>query len=482
MVRISQCLAALPVVLLAGCAVGPDFKRPDPPIVSAFTADALASMEDQKLVANADVPEAWWRLFGSPELDALIAEATRANPDLKAAQAALKVATENMLAQGGVFLPGVQGGFDASKNKDATASLAPTAASGAPSYSLVAAHVSVSYMLDVFGGNRRQTEAAAAQAEAQRFQTEGAYITLTTNVAAAAVQEAALRGQIEATEHMIAAESDILEVLRHQSSLGEIAEGDVIAEEAALAQVRAALPPLQQKLAQQRAALAVLLGHLPNDEPTATFDLASLRLPDTLPVSVPARLVDRRPDVRAAEANLHSATAQVGVAVANMLPSITLTANAGSTVTAANALFAPGTGLWSLAGGLTQPIFQGGMLLHKKRAASAAAEQAAAQYRSTVLTAFQNVCDALHALEFDARTLREAETAARAATQSLEIARHQLDLGQVSGLALLNAQRTYEQATAGAIQARAARYSDVIGLFQALGGGWVDSGDVGQVR
>ena len=438
-------VAAAALLLLEGCAVGPDFKRPGPPAAAAFTADVLPERGDQKIVAGADIPAAWWHAFGSPELDALMTEALRANPDLQAAQAALRAAQETLRAQQGVFFPTVQGGFDASRNRDAVGSLSPATASAAPVYSLQSAHLNVTFALDVFGGNRRQTEVIAAQAEQQRYQTEGTYLTLTTNVAAAAVQEVSLRGQIAATERIIASETEALGVLRRQSELGQVAGADVVAEEAALAQTRAALPPLQQKLAQQRAGLAVLVGRFPSDEPAARFDFASLHLPEQLPLSLPAKLVDQRPDVRAAEANLHAATAAIGVATANMLPSITLTANAGSTLTAADALFAPGTIFWNLASELTQPIIEGGALLHKKRTAVAAAEQAAGQYRSAVLTAFQNVGDALHALEFDASTLREAETAEHAAVESLDITRRQLDLGQVNGLALLNAERTYQQ-------------------------------------
>jgi NodT family efflux transporter outer membrane factor (OMF) lipoprotein len=459
-------------LLLTGCAVGPNFSRPQAPTAARYTADPLTEPADQKIEMGANLPPDWWRLFNSPELNAIMAEALKANPDIKAADAALRAAEENLRAQDGVFLPNVQAGFDASRNRDATGSLAPLTATGSPVYSLVSAHLSVTYMLDVFGGNRRQTESVAAQAEVQRYQTRGVYLTLTTNVAENVIEEASLRGQIAATEKIIAGENDALAVMRQQSTLGQIAEADVIAEEATLAQTRATLPPLQQKLAQHRAALAVLLGRLPSDPPAATFDLAALHLPEELPVTLPGQLVDQRPDVRAAEANLHAATAQIGVATANMLPNITLSAYGGSIAGNAGSLFVPGTNLWNLASGVTQPIFEGGALLHKKHAAVALTEQAAEQYRHTVLAAFQDVGDALGALQSDANLLSEADAAERAATESLNIADHELDLGQISGLALLDAERTHQQAVLTSIQARAARYSDAVALFQALGGAW----------
>src|SRR5260370_13754939 len=323
----------------------------------------------------------------------------------------------------------------------------PASASGNPYYRLYTGQLTVSYMPDVFGGTRRQVESLVATAEFQRFQLEATYLTLPSNVVAAAVQEASLRGQIAATDEMIKIETAALGILRKQLELGQVAGADVAAVEATLAQVQTTWPPLQQKLAVQRDLLTALIGRFPSQEPAEKFDLASLQLPQEPPVSLPSKLVDQRPDVRSAAARLHSASALIGVAVAAMLPQFMLTAGAG---TASNLIsqfiMPPGTAFWTLAGSVTQTIFDAGTLLHKKRAADAAFDEAAAMYRSTVIAAFQNVADTLHALQSDAETLKAAFAAERAAAKSLEITRRQLQLGAVHHLALPTAGNPYQRA------------------------------------
>jgi NodT family efflux transporter outer membrane factor (OMF) lipoprotein len=258
--------------------------------------------------------------------------------------------------------------------------------------------------------------------------------------------------------------------MRRELEIGAIAEADVYSQDAVLAQLEGTLPPLNKQLRQARDQLAVLTGHLPADFKPTRLELDQLILPAELPLGVPSQLVERRPDIRAAEAELHAATAQVGVAIANMLPQITITGDIGSTATLLADLFKPGTGFWSIGANATQTLFAGGTLIHRKRAAEAAADEAAAQYRSTVLTAFQNVADALHALETDADSLGAASRAEEAARKSLNVARRQLDLGSVNYLALVNSEQTYQQATISLAQARANRYADTAALFQALGG------------
>jgi NodT family efflux transporter outer membrane factor (OMF) lipoprotein len=285
-----------------------------------------------------------------------------------------------------------------------------------------------------------------------------------------AIQESGLRAEIAATERVVALEREALSVLRRELELGAIAEGDVFAQEALLAQLEATLPPLHRQLQSSRDLLAVLTGHLPADFKPVRFELDQLLLPTDLPLGVPSRLVERRPDVRAAEAQLHAATAQVGVAIASLLPQVTITGSIGSSATAMGDLFKPGTGFWSLGASLSQTLFEGGTLIHRKRAADAALDQAGALYRSAVLTAFQNVADALHALDTDADALGAAARAESAAQKSLDVARHQLELGSVSYLALVNAEQTYQQALVSLTQARANRYVDTAALFQALGG------------
>jgi NodT family efflux transporter outer membrane factor (OMF) lipoprotein len=475
------CWTALAVSACVGlCAcVGPNFHRPTPPKTDRYTAEALpretasapgAGGAAQRFLAGQDVPRDWWTRFESPELNALVTEALHANPNVQAAQAALRQAMENTAAQRGAFFPTVQAGFSASRQLNAVGVLSPNLASGTALYNLYTPQVTVSYVPDLFGANRRAVESLAAQAEASRFQLDATYLTLTANVVTAAIQEASLRAQIVATARMIALEREALSVLRREFELGAVAEGDVFAQDAALAQLEATLPPLNRQLQQTRDLLAVLTGHLPADFTPPRLELDQLALPTDLPLGVPSQLVERRPDVRAAEAQLHAATAQVGVAIANFLPQVTLTGNAGSSATAMSDLFKAGTRFWFAGASLSQTLFEGGTLLHRKRAADAALDQAGAQYRAAVLTAFQNVADALHALDSDADSLNAASRAEAAANKSLAVARRQLELGSVSYLALVSAEQTYQQAVMSLTLARANRYADTAALFQALGG------------
>jgi len=481
--RSSRALAIATTALLgSACAVGPDFERPAAPDVSGYTSAPLASQtaasdiaggESQRFVQALDIPGQWWTLYHSQALNTLIEEALKHNPTLPAVEAALRQAWENVYAEQSAFFPTVALSLSPSYNKTATGALSVASSSGSPFYSLYTASVAVSYVPDVFGGTRRQVESLMSTAEFQRYQLEAAYLTLTSNVVAAAVQEASLRGQIAATEEIIKIQTDSLDILRKQFELGQVAGADVAAVEATLAQAQATLPPLQKQLAVQRDLLTALIGRLPSQEPSEKFDLASLQLPRELPVSLPSQLVEQRPDVRSAEAQLRAASASIGVAVAAILPTFTLTPSAGLASNQFDQMFmTPGTAFWTLVGTATQTIFDAGALLHKKRAADAAFDQAAAMYRSTVITAFQNVADSLHALQSDAETLKAAYAAERAAFKSLEIARRQLQLGAIGYLGLLTAENTYNTALLALVQAQAARYADTAALFQALGGGW----------
>lgn len=485
------CLLAI-AAALSGCAVGPDFERPAAPEVEDYTKSplpartvsaAVAGGEEQRFVRDLDIPGQWWTLFQSRALNALIEQALKNNPTLPAADAALRQARENVYAAQSAFFPTVTASFSPSRNKTATGAVSPASASGSPFFSLFTGQLAVSYVPDVFGGTRREVESLSATAEFQRFQLEAAYLTLTSNVVAAAVQEASMRGQIAATEEVIRIQTDSLGILRRQFELGQVAGADVAAVEATLAQAQATLPPLQRQLAVQRDLLTALIGRFPSQEPAENFELASLQLPQGLPVSLPSKLVEQRPDVQSAEAQLHAASAQIGVAVAAILPQITLTPNVGTASNTINPLIVPpGTTFWTIVGTATQTIFDAGALLHKKRAADAAFEQAAAMYRSTVLAAFQEVADALHALQSDAETLKAAYAAERAAFKSLEIARRQLQLGAINYLGLLTAQNTYQTALLALVQAQAARYADTAALFQALGGGWWNREDVAPAK
>jgi NodT family efflux transporter outer membrane factor (OMF) lipoprotein len=478
-------LAILMTGLLAGCVVGPDFTPPAAPQVTGYTPEPLGAQtvsaptrggQSQHFVRDLDLPGQWWTLFHSKALNSLVDKALAANPDLQAAQAALRAARHNVHAQEGALAPALDANGNGIRELPAIGG-PPAPTEEGPTFNLFTGQLNVSYVPDVFGGTRRSIEALAAQADQQRFQLEATYLTLTSNLAGAAVQEASLRGQIDATLRIIKIETDVLTLLRRQRELGQVAEADVVQQEAALALVEQTLPPLRKQLAQQRDLLAALTGGFPGDRLSERFELATLRLPRNLPVSLPARLVEQRPDVRAAQANLHAASAQIGVAVANRLPNITITANLGSTALSVDQLFSPNTAFWSIAGGVTQPLFHGGTLLHRELSARATFDQAAAQYRSTVITAFQNVADALQAIKLDAVALQKAAAAERAAAKSLEITRRRLELGDINYLSLLNAQQTYQQALITLAQAEAARYADTVALFQGLGGGWWNRSD-----
>jgi NodT family efflux transporter outer membrane factor (OMF) lipoprotein len=351
--------------------------------------------------------------------------------------------------------------------------IAPVVANNAQTYTLYTPQVTVSYTPDVFGGIRRQIEGAAARAEAQKYQTEAAYLTLTSNVVQAALLEASLREQISATHDIIDDENQLLGLMRKQLNVGQISGADVAAQETALAQAQQSLPPLEKQLAQQRDLLAILAGRYPAEGPSGMVEISNLTLPHEVPAGLPSALVERRPDIRAAEANLHDASAAIGVAVAARLPQITLSANAGSAASTLGGLTASPNLFWQVAGEVAQPIFDGGQLRHQQKAAEAAYDQAREQYRSTVLQAFQNVADAMQALNLDDEALNAAVLAETAAARSLQISKKQVQLGEVSAVSVLNSEQAYHQALISLIQAKAARYSDTVALFQALGaGGW----------
>jgi NodT family efflux transporter outer membrane factor (OMF) lipoprotein len=481
------CFIATSALLLSvGCAVGPNFRRPAAPKVPGYTPTPPSSTTSipnvsggdvQQFIQGRDISGEWWTLFHSKPLSDLIGRSLKANPDLKAAQAALLVARENVLAQRGAYYPSVSAGFSASHSKTSS-EVSPFTASGALYYSLYTPQVSVSFVPDVFGLNRRTVESLKAQEELARFALAATHITLSSNVAAAAIQEASLRAQIEATHELITINTNMLEILRNQYAKGYVSRLDVAAQESQLAQVAATLPPLLKQLAQQRDLLAALSGGFPSQDLPEKFELSSLQLPQELPVSLPSQLVDQRPDVRQAEENLHSASALIGVARANRLPSFALTADAGSMTLIFSHIFTAGTGSWDLGASAAQPIFQGGTLVHRERAARAAYTLAAEQYRSTVLTAFENVADTLNALQQDANTLKAAAAAKDAAAVTLDLAKKQFQSGYSNYLALVSAEQAYQQAVINLAQAQANRYGDTAALFQALGGGWWNRADV----
>src|SRR5215471_14346790 len=399
---------------VSGC-VGPNFNPPPAPDVDTYLPGKLASpnaghVAGQHFVTGAQVSARWWAAFQSEPLNDLIRQSVEHNPNLQAAEAAIRVAQFNALAQRGAWAPQLTGNSTASQNLTSNAGTVFGDLGSVPQnpYSLVTHQLTVTFTPDIWGGNFRAVENLDAVTEQQLFQLEAAYLTLTSNVVTAAIQEASFRGQITETKRVIAIERHLLDILKRQFDLGQAAKADVLAQEAALAAAEQLLPPLEKALGQQRDLLTALAGRLSADEIAQKFDLAHMKLPANLPISLPSKLVDQRPDVRAAEAAMHAASAQIGVAIAARLPNFTISANGGTSGNNFAQSFAPGTGFYTVAAAVAAPIFDGFTLYHKQKAAEAALDQAEAQYRATVITAFQNVADALRALQADARALQAA--------------------------------------------------------------------------
>ena len=474
--------ALVALIALAGCTAGPDYQWPAPPPAAQLTRETLAATAAapgpqgaaQHFDPAASIAREWWTAFGSPQLNALVEQAFRHNPDVEAAAAALRAARQDLAAQRSALLPSAQLGYSAARQQDAVGTLSPALTSGAPQYTLHTAQLSVGFAPDVFGLGRRTTESLAAQAQAQRDRLDAVYLTLAANVVATAVQEASLRAQIDAASAAIAASEQALQLLRVQARAGYASGLDIATQESALAAARMALPPLRKQLEQTRDALAALLGQTPDEANIARLDLATLTLPATLPRATPSQIIARRPDVRAAEAQVHAASAQVGIAVANRLPQFSIDASYGGSSEKFARLLADHNVFWAVAGSATAPIFDFGALKHKQKSAEAALDQAAAQYRGVALAAFQNVADALYALAADADALAAAADAEASARKTLELTRKQLAAGGVNALALCSAEQAHQQASAALIQARAARLADTAALFQALGGSWPD--------
>ena len=480
MSRFSIVVALASLASLAACAVGPDYKAPEGPAASTYTekpqperteSAPVQGGDEQRFDLGAKISADWWTVFGSPELDALVRAAISGQPTLAAAQAALRQAEENVNAQYAVLYPSVDASLSAKRQRISGASFGnPSAPS--TTFNLYNASVNVSYAIDVAGGARRELEALHAGVDFQRLQVEATYLSLTANVATTAFREASLREQIRATREISEAQDSQLRLAEQQFKLGAISGSDLLGQRAQAAQTRATLPPLEKALAQTRNQLAVLIGKLPADAKLPELDFSNFRLPKDLPLSVPSELLKQRPDVQQAEAIMRQTNARIGVAEALMFPQLTLSGSYGSLATRTGNLLDPGTQIWNIGANLLQPIFHAGQLRAQKRGAEAAYEQAFAQYRQTVLTAFQDVADVLDALEHDARTLKAQAEAEAASRESLEVTRQQLKFGAASYVALFNAQRQYSLAKAALVQAQAARYADTAALFQALGGGW----------
>ncbi|GAB3472287.1 hypothetical protein GCM10027321_45120 [Massilia terrae] len=422
----------------------------------------------QVVTAADPVGGAWWQSFRSPALDALVEQALRSSPTLKQANARLAQARENYNALAGATeWPRADLALDASRQKISSAAIAGGSFLGSrtiPPFSLYDARVNVSYSLDLFGANRAARQALAEQAEYQRFELEAARLTLAGNVVTTVIRHAALAAQIDLSERMVAIRERQLRIAQGRLAAGGIAESDLLAQRILLQQSRSSIPALRTQLAQASHLLAVLLDRTPANAPD-TPALDAIALPSELPVSIPARLAGRRPDIRAAAALMYQADANLGVATANLFPQITLTGSAGAEGTKVSEM----ASVWALGAGLTQPLFHGGELQAKRRAAEAAHSATFWAYRQTVLEGLQQVADALRALELDAEELAAREQARRDAASASGIARKRFEAGGISELAALEAERQELQASLDRTRAQAQRLLDSAALFQALG-------------
>ena len=457
---------------LVGCAVGPDFRRPVAPNDVHYTerdlSDATANSPGlggaaQHFSPDQEIPAEWWTMFHSQEIDALVREALAHSPTLAAAQATLRQAQETLRANEGALLA-----------PSATAQLQGTRerVSSKSHLTVVNANVDVSYNVDVFGGARRQIEGFQAQADFSSEELEATYLTLTANVVTAALREASYRAQLKTTREIADEQARQVEVVQRQYAVGAVPRSTVLQQRTQLAATNASIPGLEKQLAQTRDQLAVLVGKTPSSADLPVVTLEALSLPTDLPVSLPSNLVRQRPDIRASEAQLHQASAQIGVATAAMLPQFSLTGEYGYSGSSLGHLVNPADAIWSLAAGVTQPLFKGGQLAAERRAAIAAYDAAWQQYQRTVLLAFQNVADTLVALDADAKTLAADAEADDLARETLTLVQAQYKLGAASFLSLLIAQQQYSQAHITLVQAQTSRFIDTATLFQALGGGW----------
>jgi NodT family efflux transporter outer membrane factor (OMF) lipoprotein len=460
--------------IACGCTVGPDFRTPDPPRVDRYVADPQPAVEGMpRLVAGRDIPAEWWAVFGSAELDALVRRALEHSPTLAAARARLAQAQELRTARAGATeYPQVDATFGAVRQRIDPATFGFPEAPNPGPFNVFSLGADVSYNFDLFGGNRRELEALAAEVDFQAFELEGARLTVASNVVAAAIRRAALDAQVEAASAILSAQRQQQDIVEQRYRLGGVAWLDVQNQRALVAQTAAAVPPLRAQWAQAGHVLAALMGDPPARAELSSIGLDELVLPAELPLRIPSEMVRRRPDIRASEALLHKASANVGVATADVYPKLVISGGFSTSQLNIGDLLGNGINIWNIGANLLQPLFRGGELQARKRAAIAAYDQAAAAYRASVLNGLQNVADVLRALEADGQTLAARTEQAARADDAYRIALGRYNAGGVSQLAVLDAERLRLQAESERLQALANRYADAAALFQALGGGW----------
>ncbi len=468
-------------LLLTGCVAGPNYEAPFLPNRAKLLANQSSTQlttvpnviggSSQAFIEQLQVPADWWTLFQSKDLNRIVDLTLHKNPNLQAADAALRSAQASARAQTGVYFPTI--GINTTGVRQQVSPAYFGQATGEPNiYNLYNANISVTYKVDLFGGSRRLVESAKAQAEYQQFQLEATYLSLTTNVVNTAIREAAQREQLEATQIILQSQQNLAKLIDQQFMIGTVSRIDASSQNTLVANSQSQLYSFDKNLSVTRNMLIAYTGNYPGSAELPQFRLANLNLPSEIPTVIPSDLVRQRPDIRAAEAALRASNAQVGVASANLLPQLNLTAAYGSQALTTSALFGPGTAMWNLGAGIFQPLFQGGTLRAQRDAAKAAYEQAAANYEGTVVNAFQEVANALKALEVSANTLASAANAEKNAGVNLNLVTQQYKLGSTNYLAVLNTQTQYQQAKINLIQAQADRYTSTATLYAAIGGGW----------
>ncbi len=466
----------MPLLLLSGCTVGPDFVRPAAPSVDHYNQgsdpSATVAVEGQPQIFEKGVgPVAdWWRLFDSKQLDAAVAEGLANNPSLEAAQASLRQSQDNLQAGYGIFYPEIDAGLGAERQKYSPARIG--SAAPASIFNLVTLSASVSYTLDIFGGEHRAIESLQSQVDLQRSTVLATYLALSGNIVNTAIAAAAYRDEIKFTVQLIALQKEQVDITEKQAQAGTVPYESVLSLRSQLAASESTLPPLRQKLSQSEHLLATLAGHAPSEWTPAQVAMDELFLPEKLPLSLPSELVRQRPDILAAEAQMHGASAGIGVATAAEFPSFTLNGTYGQNNSSLSGLFGKNANFWSVGPNIALPLFNGGTLSEKKQAAIDAYQQSLALYRQTVLDAFAQVADTVRALEHDAETMQAESQSVSASEQSLHLTRVNYQAGLINYLQVLAADIQYRQAKIAYLQARAQRLQDTTALFVALGGDW----------
>ncbi len=467
---------ALLLFSLNGCTVGPDFVRPEAPSVDRYTSEPnpvatiVAEGKAQHFEPGGKIAAEWWHLFNSPKLNDVITEAVANNQNLQAAQASLRQSQENLSAGYGVFYPQIDAGFGAARQKFSAARFGGSSTSSI--FNLYTLAATVSYALDIFGGERRKVESLGAQVDFQRYTVEGTYLTLTGNIINTIISRSAYLEEIGATEELINLQREQVDITGAQAEAGTVPYLNVLSLQSQLASTEATLPLFRQKLSQADHLLAILAGRTPAEWTPPEIRLSDITLPEELPVSLPSELARRRPDILASEAQLHSASAIVGVATAALFPSFTLSGSYGFENTSISSLIKKTSSVWDLGANVAAPIFHGGTLSAQRRAAIETYNQSLASYRQNVLEALAQVADTLRALEHDAEFLNAASKALNASEEALRLIQSNYQSGTVSYLQVLIANSLYHQAKIGYIQAQAQRFQDTVALFVAVGGGW----------